>query len=150
MSPEYRNGRLQCSMFIFVLSVLSTFSLFFLTVIPTELYGSTLPCDPSNLTNCDDERSLPSSSSATGDDTKSDTAGIPLVLPDISPTDKDLGTPTTGTDLDRSDTDSGNDNNDDSGDDNTNRDGEEVNDEDSGNNEDESSGDIEHSLIPFP
>jgi hypothetical protein len=63
-----------------------------------------------------------------------------LVLPDISPTDQDLGTPTTDTDL--SDTDSGNNNDDDDDDsensadsDDTNRDNEQENDvEDSENN----------------
>jgi hypothetical protein len=150
MRPKCYNDGLHHSMFIFSLSAFSIFSLI-VCLLPAELYGSTLPCDPSNLTNCDEKTPSPSSSSAAGDDTQSDTAGTPLVLPDIAPTDKDLGTPTTGTDLDRSDTDSGNDNNDDSGDDNTNRDSEEENDdEDSGNNEDESSGDDEYSLIPFP
>jgi hypothetical protein len=143
MSAKYNNSLLHHSMLIFGLP---TFSLFFLIVylLPIELYGSTLPCDPSNLTNCDEKTSSPSSSSAAGDDTQSDIAGTPLVLPDISPTDKDLGTTTTGTDLDVSDPDLGNDNNDDSGDVNTNRDSEEENDED------ESSDDDEHSLIPFP
>jgi hypothetical protein len=149
MSAKYNNSLLHYSMLIFGLP---TFSLFFLIVylLPIELYGSTLLCDPSNLTNCDEKTSSPSSSGAAGDDTQSDIAGTPLVLPDISPTDKDLGTPTTGTDLDVSDPDLGNNNNDDSGDVNTNRDSEEENDEDSGNNEDESSDDDEHSLIPFP
>lgn len=149
MSAKHYNSLLHHSMLIFGLP---TFSLFFLIVylLPIELYGSTLPCDPSNLTNCDEKTSSPSSSSAAGDDTQSDIAGTPLVLPDISPTDKDLGTQTTGTDLDVSDPDLGNDNNDDSGDVNINRDSEEENDEDSGNNEDESSGDDEYSLIPFP
>jgi hypothetical protein len=150
MSVKYNNSLLHHSMLIFGLP---TFSLFFLIVylLPIELYGSTLPCNPSNLTDCDEKTSSsPSSSSAAGDDTQSDIAGTPLVLPDISPTDKDLGTPTTGTDLDVSDPDLGNDNNVDSGDVNTNRDSEEENDEDSGNNEDESSDDDEHSLIPFP
>ena len=87
----------------------------------------------------------------TGDDTQSDNAGTPLLLPDISPTDKDLGAPTTSTDLDISGIESGNNNNDDSGDDNTNRDSNEENDEDSGNNdEDESSGGGDNAPIPFP
>lgn len=149
MRSKCYNDGLHHSMFIFGLSAFSLFSLI-VCLLPAELYGSTLSCDPSNLTNCDEKTPSPSSSSAAGVDTQSDTAGTPLVLPDIAPTDKDLGTPTTGTDLDRSDTDSGNDNNDDSRDDNTNRDSEKENDEDSGNNEDESSGDDEYSLIPFP
>jgi hypothetical protein len=149
MRSKCYNDGLHHSMFIFGLSAFSLFSLI-VCLLPAELYGSSLPCDPSNLTNCDEKTLSPSSSSAAELDTQSDTAGTPLVLPDIAPTDKDLGTPTTDTDLDRSDPDSGNDNNDDSRDDNTNRDSEGENDEDSGNNEDESSGDDEHSLIPFP
>jgi hypothetical protein len=152
LNPKYQNGIFHHSIFIFSLSA---FSLFFLIVylLPTELYGSTLPCDPANLTNCEDDKksSSPSSSTVTGDDTQSDNAGTPLLLPDISPTDKDLGAPTTSTDLDISGIESGNDNNDDSGDDNTNRDSEEENDEDSGNNdEDESSGGGDNAPIPFP
>ena len=91
--------------------------------------------------------------------TQSDNAGTLLVLPDISPTAKDLGNPTTNTDPDTSDTDSVNNNNDDDNsgnsadnDDDTNRDNEEENGEDSGNSDDESSGGSNdgHSLVPFP
>ena len=141
---------------------LFTFSLFFLVVylLPIEVYGSTLPCDPSNLTNCDGKTSSASFNTAAGDDTQSDNTRTPLVLPDISPTVEDLGTPTTDTDPDTSDTDSANNNNDDNsgisannGDD-TNRDNEGENDEDSGNSDDESSGgsgsNDGHSLVPFP
>lgn len=65
---------------------LSTFSLFFLfmNLLSTELYGSAFPCDPSNLTNCDEKK--PSSSTTAGDDTQSDNTRTPLVLPDVSPT----------------------------------------------------------------
>ena len=158
MSPKYNN----CTFHHSILIVgLSAFLLFF--ILPTELYGSTIPCDPStNLTNstsCDEKTSSPSSSTAdrVDDDEKTsspssssavgdENTGTTLVLPDISPTDKDLGT---GTDLDASDTDSGNNNNDDSGGDDT-RESEEENNDDSGNNEDESSGDDASSLIPFP
>ena len=65
------------------------------------------------MTNCDEKTSSASSNTAAGDNTQSDNAGTPLVLPDISPTAKDLGNPTTNTDPDTSDTDSVNNNNDD-------------------------------------
>ena len=147
MSLKCHNGILDHVVLIFGLF---TFSLFFLVVylLPIEVYGSTLPCDPSNLTNCDEKTSSASSNTAAGDNTQSDNAGTPLVLPDISPTAKDLGNPTTNTDPDTSDTDLVNNNNDDD----TNRDIEGGNDEDSGNSDDESSGGSGdgHSLIPFP
>jgi hypothetical protein len=104
------------------------------------------------LTNCenDEKSSLPSSSTAAEDNAKSDNTGTPLVLPDISPTEKDLGTPTANPDPDdASNTDSGN-NNDDSGDQDTNRDDRKESEQGSGNNEDTSIDDNEHSLIPFP
>ena len=147
MSPKCQNGILDQVVMKFGLF---TFSLFFLVVylLPIDVYGSTLPCDPSNLTICDEKTSSASSNTAAGDNTQSDNAGTLLVLPDISPTAKDLGNPTTNTDPDTSDTDSVNNNNDDD----TDRDNEGENDEDSGNSDDESSGGSGdgHSLIPFP
>jgi hypothetical protein len=148
MNSKYNNSILQYSTLIFCLSI---FSFFFL--LPVELYGSTISCDPSNLTNCDkDEKSSSPSSSSTAveNNVKSDNTETPLVLPDISPTEKDLGTPTAnpGPD-DASNIDSG-DNNDDSGDQDTNRDDKKESEQGSGNNEDKSSDDDEHSLIPFP
>lgn len=147
MGLKCHNGILGHVVLIFGLF---TFSLFFLVVylLSIEVYGSTLPCDPSNLTNCDEKTSLASSNTAARDNTQSDNAGTPLVLPDISPTAKDLGNPTTNTDPDTSDTDSVNNNNDDD----TNRGNEGENDEDSGNSDDESSGGSGdgHSLILFP
>ena len=133
MSLKCHNGILDHVVLIFGLF---TFSLFFLVVylLPIEVYGSTLPCDSSNLTNCDEKTSSASSNTAAGDNTQSDSAGTPLVLPDISPSTKDLGNPTTNTDPDTSDTDSVNNNNDDD----TDRDNEGENDEDSGNSDDES------------
>ena len=94
MNSKYNNSILQYSVLVFGLSILS---LFFL--LPTELYGITISCGPSNLTNCDDDEntSPPSSSIATEDDTQSDNTRTPLVLPDISPTVGDLDTHTTGT-----------------------------------------------------
>ena len=158
MSLKCHNGILDHVVLIFALFTLSFFYLV-VYLLPFEVYGSTLPCDPSNLTICDEKTSSASSNTAAGDNTQSDNAGTPLVLPDISPTAKDLGNPTTNTDPDTSDTDSVNNNNDDDNsgnsadnDDDTNIDNEEENGEDSGNSDDESSGgsDDGHSLIPFP
>jgi hypothetical protein len=102
-------------------------------------HGSTISCNPSSLTKYDDDDeiislSLSSNPAATGGGTQSGNIDTPLVLPDISPTAQDLGTPTTDTDL--SDTDSGN-NNANSDDpensadsDDANRDNEQENDDD--------------------
>lgn len=63
-----------------------------------QVYGSsTISCNHSlnltNLTNCDDERSS-MMDTATTDNTETF-----LIIPDISPTDEDLGDATTGGDL---------------------------------------------------
>ena len=93
-----------------------------------------------------DERSSSSSTSNTEtiDNSRSDNTETPLIIPDISPTDKDLGDSTAGGDLGTIDTDATNDNNDDD-DDDTDR----ENDRDSSESEDGSS-DSKTSLIPFP
>ena len=87
-------------------SVLFIFSLFLIVCLlsPVQLYGSTILCDPSfnltNLTNCDEES--PSSSTSdteTTDNSQSDNTETPLIIPDISPTDKDLDDATTDGDL---------------------------------------------------
>ena len=68
------------------------FTSFFLVnvhLIPTQIYGSTLPCvPPANLTNCVDQ----STASPTDASAPSET---PLVLPDISPDRDDLTASTT-------------------------------------------------------
>ena len=78
-------------------SVLFIFSLFLIVGLlpPVQLYGSTTLCGPSfnltNLTNCDEES--PSSSTSdteTTDNSRSDNTETPLIIPDISPTSKDL------------------------------------------------------------
>ena len=71
-------------------------------LLPVQLYGSTILCDPSlNSTNCDDRSSLSSSTSdtETTDNSQSDNTETPLIIPDISPTDKDLEDATTDGDL---------------------------------------------------
>jgi hypothetical protein len=129
-------------------SVLFIFSLFLIVGLlpPVQLYGSTILCDPSlNLTNCDEE-SPSSSTSDPGiiDNSQSDNTETPLIIPDISPTDKDLGDPATDGDLGTTVTDATDD--DDNG--NGNSENQDV-DSDSSNSEDGSS-DSETSLIPFP
>ena len=96
-----------------------------------------------NLTNCDEESPSPSTSDpGIIDNSQSDNIETPLIIPDISPTDKDLGDPTTDGDLSTTVTDATDD------DDNGNSENQDV-DSDSSNSEDGSS-DSETSLIPFP
>ena len=135
-------------------SVIFIFSLFLIVGLlpPVQLYGSTILCDPSlNLTNCDEE-SPSSSTSDPGiiDNSRSDT---PLIIPDISPTDKDLDDAMTDGDLGTTDTDVNNDNDNDNDDSENsideNSDTDKDDDKDSSNSEGGSS-DNEPSLIPFP
>jgi hypothetical protein len=62
-------------------------------ILPTQLYGSSISCDPTvnltNQTNCRD-RSSSSSNSESKDDLQSDEIETPLLLPDISPTREDV------------------------------------------------------------
>ena len=138
-------------------SVLFIFSLFLILclLLPVQLYGSTILCDQSlNLTNCD-ERSLSSSSSTsdttTIDNSRSDNTETPLIIPDISPTSKDLDDAMTDGDLGTTDTDVDNDNDNDDSENSIdeNSDTDRDDDEDSSNSEGGSS-DNEPSLIPFP
>jgi hypothetical protein len=131
-------------------SVLFIFSLFLIVGLlpPVQLYGSTTLCDPSfnltNLTNCDEES--PSSSTSdteTTDNLQSDNTETPLIIPDISPTSKDLDDAMTDGDLGTTDTDATDDVSDDD-----NSENQDV-DSDSSNSEGGSS-DSKTSLIPFP
>jgi hypothetical protein len=135
-------------------SVLFIFSLFLIVGLlpPVQLYGSTTLCDPSfnltNLTNCDEES--PSSSTSdtkTTDNSQSDNTETPLIIPDISPTSKDLDDAMTDGDLGTTDTEATDDVSDDASDDD-NSENQDV-DSDSSNSEGGSS-DRETSLIPFP
>jgi len=138
-------------------SVLFIFSLFLILclLLPVQLYGSTILCDPSlNLTNCD-ERSSSSSTSdiTTTDNSQTDNAETPLIIPNISPTSKDLDDAMTDGDLGTTDTDINNDNDNDNDDSensiDVNSDTDRDDDKDSSNSEGGSS-DNEPSLIPFP
>jgi hypothetical protein len=138
-----RSTVLKSVLFIFSLSILIACLL-----LPVQLYGSTILCDPSlNLTNCDEE-SPSSSTSDPGiiDNSQSDNTETPLIIPDISPTDKDLGDPTTDGDLGTTVTDATDDVSDDE--DNDNSENPDA-DRDSSNSEGGSS-ENEPSLIPFP
>ena len=111
-------------------------------------------CDPSfnltNLTNCDEES--PSSSTSdneTTDNSQSDNTETPLIIPDISPTSKDLDDAMTDGDLGTTDTDVNNDNDDSENSVDENSDTDRDDDKDSSNSEGGSS-DNEPSLIPFP
>jgi hypothetical protein len=130
-------------------SVLFIFSLFLIVSLlpPIQLYGSTTLCDPSlnltNLTNCDERSSSSSTADTkTTDNSRSENTETPLIIPDISPTGKDLEDATTDGDLGTTVTDTTNDNDDDD-DENPDNDG------DSSNSEGGSS-DSKTSLIPFP
>ena len=133
-------------------SVLFIFSLFLIVRLlsPVQLYGSTILCDPSlNLTNCDERSSLSSSTSdiETTDNSQSDNTETPLIIPDISPTNKDLEDETTDGDLGTTVPDATDEVSDDN-DDNDNSENLDA-DSDSSNSEGGSS-DSKTSLIPFP
>lgn len=119
-------------------------------ILPTQLYGNTVSCDPTfnltNQTNCGEKSS--SSNSESMDDLVSDDIETPLILPDISPTREDLDS------VERDDrgktTDSGDtENNVETYSDNEEESQEETNDNDSEENDGEEVGDT-HLLIPFP
>ena len=133
-------------------SVLFIFSLFLIVRLlsPVQLYGSTILCDPSlNLTNCDERSSLLSSTSDTETtyNSQSDNTETPLIIPDISPTNKDLEDETTDGDRGTTVPDATDEVSDDN-DDNDNSENLDA-DSDSSNSEGGSS-DSKTSLIPFP
>ena len=133
-------------------SVLFIFSSFLILclLLPVQLYGSTILCDPSlNLTNCDERSSLSSTSDTTTiDNSQSDNTETPLIIPDISPTSNDLDDATTDGDLGTTDTDVNNDNDD--SDNSIDENSDTDRDEDSSNSEGGSSDNEQPSLIPFP
>jgi len=145
-----RSTVLKSVLFIFSLSILIACLL-----LPVQLYGSTILCDPSfNLTNCDERSSSSSTSDTTTiDNSRSDNTETPLIIPDISPTSKDLDDAMTDGDRGTTDTDVNNDNDNDNDDSENsideNSDTGRDDDEDSSNSEGGSS-DNEPSLIPFP
>jgi hypothetical protein len=148
-----RSTVLRSVLFIFSLSILIACLL-----LPVQLYGSTILCDPSlNLTNCDERSSSSSSTSDTTtiDNSRSDNTETPLIIPDISPTSKDLDDALTDGDRGTTVPDVNNDNDNDHDNDDSensideNSDTDRDDDKDSSNSEGGSS-DNEPSLIPFP
>ena len=139
-------------LFIFSLSILIACLL-----LPVQLYGSTILCDQSlNLTNCDERSSSSSTSDTTTiDNSRSDNTETPLIIPDISPTSKDLDDALTDGDRGTTVPDVNNDNDNDNDNDDSensideNSDTDRDDDKDSSNSEGGSS-DNEPSLIPFP
>jgi hypothetical protein len=148
-----RSTVLRSVLFIFSLSILIACLL-----LPVQLYGSTILCDQTlNLTNCDERSSSSSSTSDTTtiDNSRSDNTETPLIIPDISPTSKDLDDALTDGDRGTTVPDVNNDNDNDHDNDDSensideNSDTDRDDDKDSSNSEGGSS-DSKTSLIPFP
>ena len=138
-------------------SVLFIFSLFLIVGLlpPVQLYGSTTLCDSSfnltNLTNCDEES--PSSSTSdteTTDNSQSDNTETPLIIPDISPTDKDLEDETTDGDRGTTVPDATDEVSDDNDDNDDNDNSENLDADSDSSNSEGGSSDSKTSLIPFP
>ena len=132
------------------LYVISLFLLIECLLLPVQLYGSVSLCDPSlnltNLTNCDERSSSSSTADTeTTDNSQPDNTVTPLIIPDISPTDKDLEDATTDGDRGTTVTDATNEDDNDDDDNSENLDA----DNDSSNSEGGSS-DSKALLIPFP
>jgi hypothetical protein len=121
-----------------------------------QLYGSTILCDPSNQTNCNEQRSVSNSGTEVTENLQPGNTETPIIIPDISPTDKDLGDTATNDDLDGTDTEVTNNDNDNTNDDSENSenniegnsDGNE--DSDSDDESDDDNNNDQPSQIPFP
>ena len=136
-------------------SVLFIFSLFLIVRLlsPVQLYGSTILCDPSlNLTNCDERSSLLSSTSDTETtyNSQSDNTETPLIIPDISPTNKDLEDETTDGDRGTTVPDATDEVSDDNDDNDDNDNSENLDADSDSSNSEGGSSDSKTSLIPFP
>lgn len=118
-----------------------------------QLYGSTILCDPSNQTNCNEQRSVSNSGTEVTDNLQSDNTETPIIIPDILPTDEDLGDTAISDDLDGTDTEVTSNDNDNTNDDSENNidgnsDGNE--DSDSDDESDDDNNNDQPSQIPFP
>ena len=136
-------------------SVLFIFSLFLIVRLlsPVQLYGSTILCDPSlNLTNCDERSSLLSSTSDTETtyNSQSDNTETPLIIPDISLTNKDLEDETTDGDRGTTVPDATDEVSDDNDDNDDNDNSENLDADSDSSNSEGGSSDSKTSLIPFP
>ena len=110
-------------------------------------------CDPSNQTNCNDQRSVSNAGTEVIDNLQPDNTETPIIIPDISPTDDDLGDTSTSDDSDGMDTEVTNDENDNTDDDSENnidRNSDGNEDSDSDDESDDDDNDDQSSLIPFP
>ena len=134
-------------LFIFSLSILIACLL-----LPVQLYGSTILCDPSlNLTNCDERSSSSSTSDTTTiDNSRSDNTETPLIIPDISPTNKDLEDETTDGDRGTTVPDATDEVSDDNDDNDDNDNSENLDADSDSSNSEGGSSDSKTSLIPFP
>lgn len=118
-----------------------------------QLYGSTILCDPSNQTNCNDQRSVSNSDTEVTNNLQPDNTETPIIIHDISPTDEDLGDTATSGDSDRTDTEvtGDNDNTDDDSENNIDRNSNGDEDTDSDDkSDDDNDNNPEPSLVPFP
>ena len=118
----------------------------------STLWKGTILCDPSNQTNCNDQRLVSNSGTEVTDNLQPDNTETPIIIPDISPTGENLGDTSTSNDLDETDTDVTNDDNDNTNDDSENSmdgnsDGNEDSDGDGESNDDDN--DDQPSVIPF-
>lgn len=118
-----------------------------------QLYGSTILCDPSNQTNCNEQRSVSNSGTEVTENLQPDNTETPIIIPDISPTDKDLGDTATNDDLDGTETEVTNNDNDNTNDDSENnieRNSDGNEDSDSDDESDDDNNNDQPSQIPFP
>lgn len=118
-----------------------------------QLYGSTILCDPSNQTNCNEQGSVSNSGTEITDNLQPDNTETPIIIPDISPTDEDLGDTAISDDLDGTDTEVTNNDNDNTNDDSENNiDGNSDGNEDSDSDDepDDDNNNDQPSQIPFP
>ncbi len=120
-----------------------------------QLYGSSILCDPSNQTNCNDQRSVSNPGTEVTDKLQPDNTETAIIIPDISPTDEDLGDTATSNDLDGTDTEitRDNGNTDDDSEDNIDRNSEgneDPNRDDESDHQNKDDDDPKSPLIPFP
>ena len=115
-----------------------------------QLYGSTILCDPSNQTNCNDQRSVSNSGTEFTDNLQPDNSETPIIIPDISSTEEDLGDISTSDNLDGISTDVTNEDNDNTDDDSENNIDRNSEGNKDTNNDDDDNDDDQPSLIPFP
>ena len=108
-------------------------------------------CDPPNQTNCNDQRSVSNSGTEVTNNLQPDNTETPIIIPDISPTDEDLGDTATSGDSDRTDTEVTGDNTDDDSENNIDRNSNGDEDTDSDDkSDDDNDNNPEPSLVPFP